>query len=368
VDRIRELVKQIPGSVYTVRQLRKCLPQFGGHHLQDGEWLYQREVIEWLCNNRSARKQLPLLYRIFGAYCAHRHRSGGARITGGREIHRSIISLRKALRLKDNAPVNIDSKTIFLDLHDPRMLQVPNEISDSYPDTAILRSFIGSQDTFVDVGANHGSFSVAASKVIGSEGLIVAIEPQPRKADLVKKSLAANAECEFQVHNIACADETSEADFFIPTGSSGGASMFSEYAAVVPHQKIRVSVRRFDEATAWKSFPGQVFVKVDVEGSESKFLNGASEMIRNRRPEIMLEVNQLSMTAAGESKENLIGQLKALGYSRYYDVRPFSGPFALANLLTTARRDVRNIIVTARDALLTIPLFMVHAKAVLDLL
>jgi len=29
---------------------------------------------------------------------------------------------------------------------------------------------------------------------------------------------------------------------------------------------------------------------------------------------------------------------------------------------------VRNIIVTARDALLTIPLFMVHAKAVLDLL
>jgi hypothetical protein len=107
---------------------------------------------------------------------------------------------------------------------------------------------------------------------------------------------------------------------------------------------------------------------VDVEGSESKFLNGASEMIRNRRPEIMLEVNQLSMTAAGESKENLIGQLKALGYSRYYDVRPFSGPFALANLLTTARRDVRNIIVTARDALLTIPLFMVHAKAVLDLL
>ena len=196
MDRIRRFVKRIPGAVYTVRQLRKCLPLLAGHHLQDGEWLYQREIVEWLCNT-SAREQLPLMYRLFGAYCGRQHRSGAERINGAREIHRAIISFRKAVHLKDHAAVTIDSKTIFLDLNDPRMLQVPNEISDSYPDTAILRRFIGSEDTFVDVGANHGSFSVAASKMIGSQGLIVAIEPQPRKAELVKKSLAANAACEF---------------------------------------------------------------------------------------------------------------------------------------------------------------------------
>ena len=109
-------------------------------------------------------------------------------------------------------------------------------------------------------------------------------------------------------------------------------------------------------------------MKVDVEGSESKFLNGASEMIHDRKPEIMLEVNQTSMAAAGESKENFVGQLKELGYSRYFDVRPFSGPFALANLFTTGRRDVRNIIVTVRDALPTISLLMLHAGAMLDLI
>ena len=362
MNSLKRLVKQVPGAVYAVRQLKKCLPGLAGHYLQDGEWLYRREIVEWLCDT-SARKQLPLMYRLFGAYCAHRHRSGAERIKGAREIHRAIISLRKAFNLKDHAAVKVDSKVIFVDLNDPRMLQVPNEIADSYPDTSILKRFLGPRDTFVDVGANHGSFSIAASKVIGPEGMIVAIEPQPGKAELVRRSLTANAQCECQVHCFACGDKTGDADFYVPAGSSGGASVFAEYAAIVPHQRVRVPVRRFDDATEWNNFPGRVFMKVDIEGSEAKFLNGAREMIRHRKPGMMIEVNHLSMAASGESKETFVGQLQTLGYSHYFEVRPFSGPLPLAKLFAAGRRDVRNIIVAARDALPKIACVLSHACA-----
>jgi hypothetical protein len=107
-------------------------------------------------------------------------------------------------------------------------------------------------------------------------------------------------------------------------------------------------------------------MKVDIEGSEAKFLNGAREMIHHRKPGMMIEVNHLSRAASGESKENFVGQLETLGYSHYFEVRPFSGPLPLTKLFESGRRDVRNIIVAARDALPKISLFVSHAFACLE--
>jgi len=351
MHRLRRFAKQIPGASSTIRKFRRLLKSRAGYCLERGDWIYERQVIEWLCKS-SARKQLPPLYRIFALYCASQHRLGTERIIGGRHFHKTIISLGKLLRLKDHTELNLGPHAVFVDLNDPRMLHVPNEVSENYPDTSILQRFLAAGDTFVDVGANHGSFSIVASKVVGPTGLVVAVEPQSRKADLVKKSLAVNAQCKYQVHRFACGDRTGQVDFYIPAGSSGGASIFSQYAAVVPHRKVSVPMRRFDEAIDWNSFPGQVFVKVDVEGSEMNFLRGAREMIRARKPRIMLEINPMSMTASGEKKDALLEYLQELGYAHVFEVRPFSGPEPLRELDDGGQGDVRNVIVTARDFLL----------------
>jgi FkbM family methyltransferase len=351
MDHLRRFAKQIPGASSTVRKFRRLLKSRAGYCLERGDWIYERPVIEWLCKS-SARKQLPPLYRIFALYCASQHRLGTERIIGGRHFHKTIISLGKLLRLKDHTELNLGPHAVFVDLNDPRMLHVPNEVSENYPDTSILQRFLAAGDTFVDVGANHGSFSIVASKVVGPKGLVVAVEPQSRKADLVKKSLAVNAQCKYQVHSFACGDRTGQVDFYIPAGSSGGASIFSQYAAVVPHRKVSVPMRRFDDAIDWNNFPGQVFVKVDIEGSEMNFLRGAKEMIRARKPRIMLEINPTSMTASGEKKNALLEYLRELGYAHVFEVKPFSGPEPLRELDDGGRRDVRNVIVTARDVLL----------------
>jgi hypothetical protein len=62
----------------------------------------------------------------------------------------------------DDVGLDLGTYTIFLDLHDPRMLQVPNEL---FKDEAnIVRSSLAEGDTFVDVEANQCSFSVIASR------------------------------------------------------------------------------------------------------------------------------------------------------------------------------------------------------------
>jgi FkbM family methyltransferase len=362
MDYLKSFVKRIPGTIYTARKMRGLLPSRAPGSLQAGDWIYERQVIEWLYKS-PARKQLPLPYRIFGAYCAFQHSLGIGRIVGGQHLLKSIISLAKLLRLKEHVGLKIGPHVVFLDLHDPRMLQIPNEVSLDYPDTSILKRFIADGDTFVDAGANHGSFSIVASKLVGTRGLVVSIEPQKRKADVIEKSLAANGRCKYQVHRFACGDRTGMVEFFVPIGSSGGAGVFPEFSAVPPHRKLSVPMKRFDEALDWNAFPGRVFLKLDVEGSEMNFLRGAREMIHARKPPIMLEVNPAAIEAAGESDETLLTYLGELGYKHFFEVRPFSGPEPLRKLDAGARGDVRNVIVAPRDFLLRMFSFLSLTKA-----
>jgi FkbM family methyltransferase len=346
----RNFVKRIPGAVYAVRELRDFLASRRAGSFQGGDWIYERQVVEWLCNP-SMRKQLPPLYRIFAAYCAYLYRLGGERVTGAQAFHTALISLRKLLRLKEDVPLMVGSRTIFVNLSDPRMLHVPNEVAADYPDTSILKRFIGGGDTFVDVGANHGSFAVVASEIVGAAGLVVAVEPQSNLSILVGKSLAATARGKYQVHNVACGDRSDTVDFYIPKGSSGGAGLFSEFSGVPPHRRTSVPVKRFDDFVDWSNFPGKTFVKVDVEGSEMNFLRGADKMIRQLKPDMMLEINPSSIEAAGEAHPVMLQHLRQLGYQKFFEVTPFEGPKSL-DCLDNRRR--RNVIVTARNALLGI--------------
>ena len=78
-----------------------------------------------------------------------------------------------------------------------------------------------------------------------------------------------------------------------------------------------VPLKRFDDAVDWNNFRGNVFVKLDVEGSEPAFLRGARQMIRRHRPRMLLEINPVSLAAAGSSVADLRGLLIELGYTRF---------------------------------------------------
>jgi FkbM family methyltransferase len=351
MDYFKHFVKRIPGTVYSVGKLRELFTFRSPASLQNGDWIYEGRVLEWL-RESPARKQLPLLCRIFAAYCAYQHRLGARRVVAGQQLHRAVISLRSLLGLKDHVELTVGSYSVFVDLNDPRMLHVPNELCEDYPDTSIFKDVLAPGDTFIDAGANHGSFSLVASKTIGPDGLIVAIEPQARKAELVKKSLAVNVECRYQVHTFAAGAINGHVEFFIPTNSSGGAGVFPGYSAVVPHERVSVSMKRLDEALDWSSFPGRVFMKVDVEGSEASLLQGAREMIKVRKPAIMLEINPASMTASGNTGDAVLGYLQGLGYGQFFEVMELGRPKALHELVIGPKGGVRNVIFTTTDSLL----------------
>jgi FkbM family methyltransferase len=274
-----------------------------------GSWLYRRPTLSWLSEPALAR-QLPSAHRLFARYCAAQR---GDPI-GAETFLRVLIALSR-LRRRDSgiAPLCLSETKVFLDLWDPRFLRVPTELADA---RGVLRNFLRPGDTFVDVGANHGSFSIAASSLVGRDGLVIALEPQPRLAGLVQRSLACGP-ASFEVHQVACGDRNGAVDLHIPRATSGAAGVFGAYSAAPVHRTVTVPMRRLDDLLDGRALTGRTFVKLDVEGSEMAVLRGAERILRGTTPAVLLEINARAMRAAGTPPEGLRQLLLDLGYDRF---------------------------------------------------
>jgi FkbM family methyltransferase len=133
-------------------------------------------------------------------------------------------------------------------------------------------------------------------------------------------SLKENASCSYDVSEIACGNYNGESNFFVPRRWSGMASFFESFSKMDDLEKMVVSVRRFDEAFDWQNYPGNIFLKLDIEGGEYAFLQGAREMLKVRQPKILLEINPDSLRAAEISWDSMIALLREIGYRYFFEL------------------------------------------------
>ena len=152
---------------------------------------------------------------------------------------------------------------------------------------------LGPNDVVWDVGANIGSFSVAAATVATS-GEVVAIEADIWLAGLLRQTAAEPFfGGRLKVVHCAAAAEAGEARFVI--SARGRASNALEVGGgrsqmVRAREIVLVPTLRLDDLLDQLAAP--TFVKIDVEGAELLVLRGASRLLREIRPRIYVEVDQ----------------------------------------------------------------------------
>jgi hypothetical protein len=100
----------------------------------------------------------------------------------------------------------------------------PHMIFEGYWEFWLTRHFaevIRPGDTVLDIGANLGYYTLLAADLVGSEGRVVAIEPNPDVFRRLSASIAVNGFTpRTSARNIALAgpNETGDRAFFVPTG------------------------------------------------------------------------------------------------------------------------------------------------------
>ena len=154
---------------------------------------------------------------------------------------------------------------------------------------ALLRERLHAGDTFVDVGANIGYFTLLASRLVGQSGAVVAIEPFPEARARLLGNLARNGIANVRVVPMAVADEPITVTMYRgPAGNLGHTSTTPD-AGSGPPEDVRAD--RLDVLVG-PTLANARLIKIDVEGDELKALRSLGEQVDRLRPdlEILVEV------------------------------------------------------------------------------
>jgi len=206
---------------------------------------------QWF-DNPNITQSFPPVYRFYTLYSRLMFNSHSGFVAGGTFLLKKLGKLTRLLRLRNEAMVQIDGVKAYVDLCDPRMFMVFGELQSGTAEAKIMQSLLTAGDTFIDVGANHGSFSLIAAGLVGMTGKVLAFEPQPRLASLIRKSFAANGYDNTEVYEIACSDHSGSAEFYLPENSSGAAGIYKAFSGNSAHQKFKARVVQFDDRIDWQ--------------------------------------------------------------------------------------------------------------------
>jgi FkbM family methyltransferase len=127
-------------------------------------------------------------------------------------------------------------------------------------------------DVFVDIGANIGSYTIIASKLVGTNGKVFAVEPIPSTVKVLNYNIKLNGLRNVIVINKAAYNSNCRLKMKIPFNSFGLASFFSKEGIEVEVDSIRL-----DEVLA--DVHKIKLIKIDAEGAEYEIIQGLTETL-----------------------------------------------------------------------------------------
>lgn len=174
--------------------------------------------------------------------------------------------------------------------------------------TAVASELLKEMDGFVDIGANIGYYSLTAA-VSFPRLRVLAFEPNPKLIGILRRNVERNR-LSIEVEATAVSDQIGPQRFFLPSSDMSG-SLEESFNPDIS-KVIEVAAAPLDVIAEEKQLDGSLLVKVDTEGHESAVLRGARRLIREQKPDMILEVT-------GEYDTDSTNLLRENGY-RFYPI------------------------------------------------
>jgi FkbM family methyltransferase len=181
-------------------------------------------------------------------------------------------------------------------------------------ETQIASRILHPGDVFVDVGANWGYFTLAASHWVGRSGRIIAFEPEPRLFDLLQVNLGLNGLDCVESHRVAVADRHRSLPFlaFVEMSDNWGQS---REAAPDADADFEIEAVALDETLDAAGIDRVQLTKIDVEGGEAAVLAGMRRGLRaGRYRYLLLECHPALLSQRGHTEDDTLRPLVEADY------------------------------------------------------
>lgn len=168
---------------------------------------------------------------------------------------------------------------------------------------APFRKYVPAGSTVIDIGANIGDHTITYANWVGPEGCVIAFEPNQEAYDC----LTYNMRHLPHVWRYSVGLSDSDGSASICRSENVGASHLDGSGGSI-------------ELKTLDSFQLDVskrisFMKIDIEGFETRALRGAVKTIADHKPVMLIEVNAGALERAGTSSNELCGLVDSLGYN-----------------------------------------------------
>jgi FkbM family methyltransferase len=162
-------------------------------------------------------------------------------------------------------------------------------------------------DVFVDVGANCGTFSLFAARLVGSEGRVIAIEPMPEMAQRMRFNIATNAFSNIDVFETAVGRQSGSDILYVDETARGHSSM----EPIDGYTRTTVPISTLQSIVETSKVMRIDALKIDIEGFEDRallpFIATADRRLWPKR--LFMET-----TWANRWDDDCVGGLIAAGY------------------------------------------------------
>jgi FkbM family methyltransferase len=193
----------------------------------------------------------------------------------------------------------------------------------------LLRALVRPGDVCLDVGAAGGAHLLVMASAAGPAGHVLAVEPRPGSYRVLRTlARASGLGARITLANAALAAGDGTVALRIPVvptrahlhGSAAGRGSGAAFPGL-PHREIEVPMRRLDDLVGRAGLTRVDVLKCDVEGAELLVLAGATRILRDHRPIVIIEADDLHQRRFDATAQDVLDAVVDVGYRahRYRD-------------------------------------------------
>lgn len=179
---------------------------------------------------------------------------------------------------------------------------------------AYVLDFIKPGMICIDVGANFGYYTVKMSRKVGELGSVIAFEPTNNFYDSLVRNLSLNRISNVVLEKFGLSDKSFSSKIKIGTETATIHWVEGSESNSSPYDEI-IKLDTLDNYVYNHNIEKIDFIKVDIDGHEYFFLQGAKASLLKFRPVILIEISHLNYLDAGVDMQEFYTYILELKYS-----------------------------------------------------
>lgn len=234
--------------------------------------------------------------------------------------------IKKVLRVKRSEHTLDNGLTFYVDPASNFGMRLIKDGKYEPATTNAILSLLNEGDTFVDLGANEGYFSILASKKVGRNGRVFSIEPQQRLWEVIQKNYELNYCSNATIIPYAVGEKEEKLIINLyPSINTGASSLSNKENFGKTRNNVRkkffgtqqIQTKQLDKLAEDYGIEKINLIKIDIEGFEFFALKSAQSLLKNKLIDhILIEFHPPQLKDLGQTSSEIVSYLNSFGYEK----------------------------------------------------